>query len=88
MSFKFDDGEIERLVREAAAVERQDVARQMERVIADLTRQHYGKAVGEIKPMLTAAFTSFGWELSEPDLTKYATYISEGRRIKIEPDVS
>jgi hypothetical protein len=76
--------ELARLVEEAAAAERQKLARQMDQVIAELTGLHRGKPVEQVKPMLLAAFTRQGWSISDPSLSRYAAAISEGRAVQVE----
>lgn len=85
MSFNFEGGEMERLVQEAAAAQLEDVARQMERVVAELTRLHRGRPLEEVRPMLSAAFQSRGWGISEPELSEYARCISEGIQVEVKP---
>lgn len=47
-----------------------------------------GKSADEIKISLAAEFRStFGSELTEPDLSKAANVLAEGRRIEVRPEI-
>jgi hypothetical protein len=51
--------------------------------------QYAGRPVEEIKPVLAREWTACtgGGPIADPDLTRYASVISGGRRIVLEPDV-
>ena len=76
----------EKKIRKAVEPQLRARAQEMERLLADLTRRHKGRPVSQIKVPVRTAFKQHGWELTDPDLTRYATAISEGTKITVTAD--
>lgn len=58
--------------------------------ILDRIHERYaGRPVDEIKPVLAREWTegTGGGSISDPDLTRYASVISNGRRIVLRPEI-
>lgn len=53
-----------------------------------ISREYAGRPVDEIRPALAArwAAANEGASITEPDLTNVATFISQGKRVWVEPD--
>jgi hypothetical protein len=62
----------------------QEEAKKIQRMMDQLGRQYRGQSVSTIKPALQRAWKRDGGSISDPELTEYATAISEGRPIKVE----
>ncbi len=60
------------------------VARDYQKVFDALSRRYRGRPVSEIKPVLRREWSRVGGSISDPELSLYAKYISEGTRVKIE----
>ena len=57
-------------------------ARIFQGVLDPLYDEYQGRSVEEIKPVLEREWTRMGGTITEPELTKVATHISEGVRIQ------
>jgi hypothetical protein len=59
------------------------VLRRIQPVLDEIHEQYAGCPVDEIKPVLAREWTACtrGGSIAEPDLTRYASVISQGRRI-------
>lgn len=79
--FTFDSKGFEKEVQNAAREGVRDVATQYERMFTSLRRRYAGRPVDEIKPALRREWRRIGGSITDPDLTEYATLISEGHRI-------
>jgi hypothetical protein len=66
------------------AVER--VLRRLQPVLDEIHDQYAGRPVDEIKPVLAREWTACtdGGPIADPDLTRYASVISQGRRIVLD----
>jgi hypothetical protein len=62
----------------------QDVASDYQRMLDRLGRQYEGQPVAEIKTVLRREWSRLGGTLSDPELTDYASLISEGTHIKMQ----
>lgn len=81
----FDSKEFERQVMKAAESGVRDLASQYEKMLDSLRRRYTGRPVAEIKPVLKREWARInGGSISDPELTDYATLISEGTRIKMQ----
>ena len=69
--------ELEKAIRPAM----RDIASDYQRMFDSLTRRYKGRPVSEIKPLLKHEWSQLGGSISDPELTDYATHISEGTRI-------
>ena len=82
-NFKMNPGwekELEKAVRPAL----KDIASDYQKMFDSLLRRYKGRPVSEIKPVLRREWSRVGGSISEPELTEYATHISEGTRIKMQ----
>lgn len=70
---------LEKAVRPAL----KDVASDCQKMFDSLLRRYKGRPVSEIKPVLRREWSRIGGSISEPELTDYATRISEGTRIQM-----
>lgn len=58
-----------------------DVAKDYQRMLDSLGRRYKGRPVATIKPVLQREWKQAGGSISDPELTEYATMISNGTRI-------
>lgn len=87
-SFSFNPDDLERVVRQAADGAVRQKANDLQAVVDNLGRTHQGRPVDEVKVALRGAWqnaTGDG-DITDPELTDWATYISEGRHIEIRYD--
>lgn len=59
-----------------------DIASDYQKMFDSLLRRYQGRPVSEIKPVLRREWARVGGSISDPELTDYATLISEGTRIQ------
>jgi hypothetical protein len=81
-NFKMSPGwekELERAVKPAI----KNLASDYQKMFDSLLRRYKGRPVSEIKPVLRREWSRIGGSISEPELTDYATRISEGTRIQM-----
>lgn len=81
-NFKMSPGwekELEKAVRRAL----KDIASDYQKMFDSLLRRYKGRPVSEIKPVLRREWSRVGGSISDPELTEYATHISEGTRIQM-----
>ncbi|MBM7500648.1 hypothetical protein JOD52_001488 [Brachybacterium muris] len=81
-NFKMSPGwekELEKAVRPAL----KDIASDYQKMFDSLLRRYKGRPVSEIKPVLRREWSRVGGSISDPELTEYATHISEGTRIQM-----
>ena len=71
--------ELEKAVRPAL----KDIASDYQKMFDSLSRRYKGRPVSEIKPVLRREWSRGGGSISEPELTEYATHISEGTRTQM-----
>lgn len=71
--------ELEKAIRPAM----KDIASDYQKMFDSLSRRYRGRPVSEIKPVLKREWTRVGGSISDPELTEYATLISEGTRIQM-----
>lgn len=82
---RFDSRAFERDVMKAAESGVKDLAKQYEKMFDSLRRRYAGKPVSTIKPVLKREWARInGGSISDPDLTDYATLISEGTKIQMQ----
>ena len=55
----------------------------MQRTLDQLARQYKGRPVATVKPALKRAWERNGGKITDPELTEWATAISEGTPIKV-----
>jgi predicted nucleic acid-binding Zn ribbon protein len=82
-NFSFDGGGFDRYAKQLM----QEEAGKLKRMLEQLGRQYKGRPVAVIKPALKRAFQREGYNLTDPELTEYATNISEGARFTFKVDV-
>ncbi|ACV06401.1 hypothetical protein I6I18_04650 [Kytococcus sedentarius] len=61
-----------------------DIASDYQKMFDSLLRRYEGRPVSEIKPVLRREWSRIGGSISDPELTDYATLISEGTRIQMK----
>ncbi|MEU8928125.1 hypothetical protein AB0D10_45755 [Kitasatospora sp. NPDC048545] len=83
--FNFDAGALERAVKQAANDGIRKLAADYQGLLDGLVSSHAGKPLAEVKAALQAGWQRLGGNLPDPELTQYAEYIKEGRRIEIRP---
>ena len=76
-TLEFNEDGFKRAARAAA----QAKAKGLQRQIDQFARQHQGRPVAVIKPALRRAWERDGRTITDPELTEYAAYISEGTPI-------
>jgi hypothetical protein len=64
------------------------VLRRVQPVLDEIHEQYAGCPVDEIKPVLARQWPDCtgGGSITDPDLTRYASVISQGRRIVLRPE--
>ena len=82
--FKFEmsrdlEQNLQRMAQEAVT----DSASGYQKMFDSLSRRYKGRPVSEIKPVLRREWARLGGTISDPELTDYATLISEGTRIQV-----
>ncbi len=81
-NFKMSPGwekELEKAIQPAM----KDIASDYQKMFDSLSRRYKGRPVSEIKPVLRREWSRVGGSISDPELTEYATHISEGTRIQM-----
>mgnify|MGYP006972344662 FL=1 len=81
-NFKMTPGwekELEKAIRPVT----KDIASDYQKMFDSLSRRYNGRPVSEIKPVLKREWSRVGGSISDPELTDYATLISEGTRIQM-----
>lgn len=81
-NFKMSPGwekELEKALKPAL----KDMAADYQKMFDSLLRRYKGRPVSEIKPVLRREWSRVGGSISDPELTEYATHISEGTRIRM-----
>ena len=81
-NFKMSPGwekELEKAIRPAM----KDSASDYQKMFDSLSRRYKGRPVSEIKPVLKREWARIGGSISDPELTDYASLISEGTRIQM-----
>lgn len=81
-NFKMSPGwekELEKAIRPAM----KDIASDYQKMFDSLSRRYKGRPVSEIKPVLKREWARIGGSISDPELTDYASLISEGTRIQM-----
>jgi TRAP-type C4-dicarboxylate transport system substrate-binding protein len=78
--FKFDQRAIDKLAKEAVKNE----AKRLQKMMDDLLRRYQGRPVSEVKSALAREWKKDGGKVTDPELTEWATEISEGRRITVK----
>ena len=63
---------------------KQDATRHYQQMFDRLSRQHRGKPVDEVKRALGRAWAADGGTITDPELTDWATAISEGTHIRFK----
>lgn len=80
-NFSFDQRAIDKLAKELV----NDEVKRLQKMMDDLHRRYQGRSVAEVKTALVREWTKRdGGKVSDPELTEWATEISEGRRITIK----
>lgn len=74
--------ELQKATREAVA----DIAKDYQRMFDSLSRRYRGQPVSSIKPVLRREWSRLGGNISDRELTEYATHISNGTQIKMRVD--
>lgn len=81
-NFKMSPG-WERKLEKAVRPAMKDIASEYQRMFDSLSRRYKGRPVSRIKPVLKREWARLGGSISDPELTDYATLISEGTRIQM-----
>lgn len=61
-----------------------DIASDYQKMFDSLLRRYEGRPVSEIKPVLRREWSRIDGSITDPELTDYATLISEGTRIQMK----
>lgn len=81
-SFSFDKRALDRAVKDATKGAIRDLTKNTQTALDRLHRQMSGQPVEKVKPKLAQVWKSqMGEALREPQLTEWATSISNGQRI-------
>lgn len=73
------DRELQRVAQDLV----DEAAKDHQKLFDSLGRRYKGRPVPEVKNALRREWRRLGGDISDPDLTDYATLISEGTRIKM-----
>lgn len=76
--------DLERQLNKAVQGALGDVAADYQRMLDSLGRRYKGRPVSSIKPVLQREWKRVGGSISDPELTEYATLISNGTKIKMQ----
>lgn len=82
MSGLFDQGDIDRIARDAVA----DVGREFQSEMDALAGTHGGQPVEQVKPALRASLRRIDIEADEDEIADWSQAISDGDRIVAEWD--
>lgn len=82
MNFKMNS-DFEKQVRAVADRAVKDEAVKIQRLFDSLNRRYAGQPIEVIKPVLKREWQRNGGTLTDPELTEYATHISNGTKIRI-----
>ncbi len=77
---QIDQRALDRVVKDAM----REAQRQLQRTFDELGRRYQGRPVAEVKVALKAALARGGGNATDPELTEWATAISEGTRIVLK----
>lgn len=77
-------GDFERQLNKAVQGALGDLAKDYQRMLDSVGRSHRGRPVGAIKPVLQREWKRLGGNITDPELTEYATHISNGASIKMQ----
>lgn len=82
--FKFEmSRDFERDLKKTVQGAVKDIASDYQKMFDSLSRRYKGRPVSQIKPVLRREWSRVGGSISDPELTEYATHISEGTRIQM-----
>ncbi len=81
MELKFDDDALRRLAKQVTEAKAEELQAMVDGVVA----ANAGQPVEEVKVALQTAWEQTGGTISDPELTQWATAISQGRLIVIQP---
>ena len=84
--FNFDADALQRVVKQAANDGVRKIAADYQLLLDGLASSHAGRPLDEVKDALRAGWQQRGGDLTDPELTQYAEYIKEGRKIEIRPE--
>ncbi len=84
-NFNFSN-DFERQLNKAVQGALGDVAKDYQRMFDSLSRRYQGRPVSIIKPVLQREWKRIGGSITDPELTEYATHISNGTHIKMKVD--
>lgn len=73
----------EKALEKAVQPALKDSASGYQKMFDTLLRRYKGRPVSEIKPVLRREWSRIGGSISDPELTDYATLVSEGTRIQM-----
>ncbi len=81
----FNSNDFERQLNKAVQGALGDVAKEYQRMFDSLGRRYRGRPVSTIKPVLQREWKRVnGGSITDPELTEYATHISNGTQIKMK----
>jgi hypothetical protein len=80
-NFRFDRNAINRLANDLVA----EQARKAQQMFDRLAQTHSGRPLAEVKQAVRHGWRSLGdgWDIDDPELTEYATVISEGGTVQV-----
>ena len=86
--FSFDARAVERAVMELAEPAVRKIADDLQRLVDDLAASHAGRPVDEVKVALRSRWqqSTPDGDITDPELTEWATAISEGRAPRVQYD--
>lgn len=74
----------EKALEKAVQPALKDISSDYQKMFDTLLRRYKGRPVTEIKPVLRREWSRVGGSISDPELTDYATLLSEGTRIEMK----
>ena len=78
--FKFDQRAIDKLAKDVVKEE----AKKLQKMMDGFLGRYKGRPVAEVKSAMAREWEKDGGKIGEPELTEWATHISEGTRIQIK----
>lgn len=85
----FDGDAIKKAMKKQVDAAMRDRQQSLQQVVDGLARSHKGRPVDEIKPVLAKRWRDAldgSGSISEPQLSEWAQYLSDGRKIQFKYD--
>jgi hypothetical protein len=80
IDFNFDERAVDQIAKDAVQAEAKEIQKMLDRLL----RQYTGSPVPEVKAALVREWRKGGGNISDPELSDWATLISNGTRIHVQ----